>query len=431
MIYVLFILLIIFTWLTYSYKKDIFHPICLICLSFCFSVFCAVLNIDNWGINLSESTVFLIISGIISFILPSIFTKKPKKCEKKPIENSEIYVSKNILKFFLFIQFIFLILFIIWMKNYFGSLSNIFNSNLMTEFRFEKSFNQAIEFPWYINQGIKFSKAFVYVITFIYINNSVVNRLKKQKNKHKILLNLSIIMYALQTILTGGRSELILYIIFVSSLYFFIYNHYNKKSGTKIGANSLKILFIIALVLYAFSASRTLVGRTSEDDPVSYISKYFGGSIQLFDDYIKNPAPKSQIFGKETFYSVNKFLGQLKIINADYTIHLEFRNPNGVGLGNVYTAFRRMYQDFGLFGIITLNLIHGTIMALWYKKIYSSPKITFSLQLILYFILLHTVVLMPFSDFFFSTALSINYVNTIIYMLIIIFILKKYNLNIR
>lgn len=317
------------------------------------------------------------------------------------------------------------------MKNYLGGFTNILNSSIMMEFRFDRSFNQTIEYPWYISQGIKFSKAFVYVITFIYINNSVVNKEKKERIKNRLFIRLSILMYFIQTIITGGRSELILYVIYTISLYFYIYSYYTKKNGTRIGKNSLKIIILLAFILYLFSISRVLVGRSSEDGTISYISKYFGGSIQLFDAYIKNPFPKSQIFGKEIFYGINKFLGQIGVIDANYTLHLEFRSPNGVGLGNVYTAFRRMYQDFGLIGLIILNFIHGIIMGLWYKRIYSSSKIKFSLSLILYFMVLHTVVLMPFSDFFFSTFLSVNYINIIIYLIIIIFIFKKYNLKIR
>ena len=428
MIYFLFASLIVLSWITYQFKKDIFHPACLICFSFCFSVFCAILNVESWGIDLSIITVELILVGILSFVFSSIFIKNRRETT---VKISEIYISKNIAIIFLFMQTIFLGLFILWMKNYLGSFTNIFNSSIMMEFRFDRSFNQMIEYPWYISQGIKFSKAFVYFMTFIYINNSIVNKENKEKIKGRSLIRLSILMYFIQTIMTGGRSELILYVIYAISLYSYIYNHHTKKNGTRIGKNLLKIIALLAFTLYLFSASRVLVGRSSEDGMISYISKYFGGSIQLFDAYVKNPIPKSQIFGKEIFYGINKFLNQIGVINANYTLHLEFRSPNGVGLGNVYTAFRRMYQDFSFIGLIILNSIHGIVMGLWYKRIYSSPKVKFGLNLILYFMVLHTVVLMPFSDFFFSTFLSINYINIIIYIIIIIFVFKKYNLKIR
>lgn len=429
LIYVLFALTIIILCFTYFIKKDIFHPACLISLSFCFSIFCAILNIENWKINLSSSTVEIILIGLLSFVMPSIFIgiKKKKKIDLSEI--IEIKISKSFTIIFLTLQFLFLILYIFWMKNYMGGFSKLFNLSSMTKFRFARSFDQTINYPSYISQGIKFSKALVYILTYIFINNTILKKTKKEKIRINFSVVLSILMFVIQTFITGGRSELILFLIYTITLYFYLYNFYNEKSGTKIGKNLIKLVLFVIFVLYLFSITRTLVGRTSNDGFISYISRYFGGSIQLFDKYLKNPIKKSSIFGKETFYGINKFLGQLGLINENYTMHLEFRSSNGVELGNVYTAFRRMYQDFGILGIIILNFIHGTIMSCYYKKIYSSDKVKLSLGIIFYFMLLHTIILMPFSDFFYSTVLSINYLNIIFYMIVIMFFLKKYELK--
>jgi wzy len=431
LIYVLFVLTIIILCFTYSVKKDIFHPTCLISLSFCFSIFCAILNVENWKINLSSLTVEIIIIGLLSFILPSLFIKVKKDKKMELNELKEIKISKGFTFIFLMAQFLLLVLHITWMEKYMGGFSNLFDLSLMKKFRFEKSFDQTIDYPFYINQGIKFSKALVYILTYVFINNAIFKCTKKKKIKIEFSVVLSILMFVIQTFVTGGRSELILFLIYFVSLYFYLYNFYNEKNGTRIGKNLIKIVLVVILVLYLFSITRTLVGRTSNDGFISYISRYFGGSIQLLDQYLKYPVPKSSIFGKETFYGINKFLGQLGLINEKYTIHLEFRSSNGIELGNVYTAFRRMYQDFGIFGIIILNVIHGTIMSCCYKKIYSSDKVRLSLGVIFYFMLLHTIILMPFSDFFYSTVLSINYLNIIFYMIIIMFVLKKYELKLR
>ena len=211
---------------------------------------------------------------------------------------------------------------------------------------------------------------------------------------------------------------------------FTINNYYSNKNGTLLGKNLIKIAIIMLIVLYLFSFTRTLVGRTSKDNFIDYISRYFGGSIQLFDMYLENPTPKSNIWGKETFFGINKFLSQIGVINANYTLHLEFRSSNGVSLGNVYTSFRRMIQDFGVSGLIILNFLFGIIMTCYYNFIKNSKSIDkISLKYIFYFMILHSVVLTPFSDFFFSTILSINYLNIAFYMIIISFVLRKIKIN--
>lgn len=431
LIYVLFVLTIILLCFTYFIKKDIFHPACLISLTFCFSIFCAILNINNWKVNLSSMTVEIMIIGLLSFVIPSLFISIKKKKSGEPQEFKEIKLSKSFTLIFVLLQFVFLMLYVLWMKNYMGGFSKLFDLSSMTKFRFERSFDQTIDYPSYISQGIKFSKALVYILTYVFINNFIISKVKKEKTKFSYSVLFSVLMFTIQTFITGGRSELILFLIYIVALYFYLYNFYNGKSGTRIGKNFIKIVLVVICVLYLFSVTRTLVGRTSNDGFISYISRYFGGSIQLFDLYLKNPIEKSSIFGKETFYGINKFLGQLGLIDANYTMHLEFRSSNGVELGNVYTAFRRMYQDFGIAGIIILNFIHGFIMSVYYKRIYSSSKIKLGLGIIFYFMLLHTIILMPFSDFFYSTILSINYLNICFYMIIIMFILKKYDLKLR
>ena len=69
MIYLLFVLLIVILALSYMFTKDIFSPPCMICESYVLAVFCAILNIDKWGISLHEKTVYLILYGVLLFVL--------------------------------------------------------------------------------------------------------------------------------------------------------------------------------------------------------------------------------------------------------------------------------------------------------------------------------------------------------------------------
>lgn len=431
MIYVLLIGIIILFIVSYFVSRDVFHPMCLICLAFFLSVFCAILNIQNWEINLSIKTTMIILVGLISFIIPGIILYKKNNNSNNKIENANIIkYSKFIILLLLSIQVIFLGLYILWMAKYLGGIGNLFNSNSMTQFRYDISFNQTISYPEYISQGIKYSKALIYIYSFIEIHNVILAKYKKSKYKISFFYIISLILFFIQTFISGGRSELILLMIAIVAYIFTINNYYSNKNGTLLGKNLIKIAIIMLIVLYLFSFTRTLVGRTSKDNFIDYISRYFGGSIQLFDMYLENPTPKSNIWGKETFFGINKFLSQIGVINANYTLHLEFRSSNGVSLGNVYTSFRRMIQDFGVSGLIILNFLFGIIMTCYYNFIKNSKSIDkISLKYIFYFMILHSVVLTPFSDFFFSTILSINYLNIAFYMIIISFVLRKIKIN--
>ena len=45
--------------------------------------------------------------------------------------------------------------------------------------------------------------------------------------------------------------------------------------------------------------------------------------------------------------------------------NLEFRQSNGVAIGNVYGAIRRYYNDFGIGGVIVLQMIASTFLILF------------------------------------------------------------------
>lgn len=427
MIYLLLFTIIVLFLISYFVVRDIFHPVCLMCLTFSLSVFCAILNIEKWTIDLSGKTILIIIIGIISFLIPGLIAyKKFKTTDDRVKDSNYIKYNQTIMFILVIIQLIILLLFALWTANNIGGISKIFDISAMSKYRFEKSFDQEINMPSYISQGIKFTKALIYIFSFIEIHNKILSNKRNEKKKINILYILSLIMFAIQTILSGGRSDLVILFISILTMIFMFDCYYSNKAGVKLGKNIVKIIIVTALLLYVFSITRTLVGRTADDNFIDYVTRYFGGPIELFDLYIKNPIAKSDIFGKETLFGINKFLGQIGIIDFPYTLHLEFRSVNGEVLGNVYTCFRRFYQDFGYFGVISLNLLFGWIMTKYYNNIKNSKAIgKLSIYNIFYFMIIHCVILAPFSDFFYSTVLSINYINIVIYMLIIIILLIK------
>ena len=74
-IYELLIVIVILWIFVIIINKDLFSPSSLLCLSYIFAVICAIYNIDNWKINLHYNTFFVIVIGIISFLLSSFIFK--------------------------------------------------------------------------------------------------------------------------------------------------------------------------------------------------------------------------------------------------------------------------------------------------------------------------------------------------------------------
>jgi len=156
-------------------------------------------------------------------------------------------------------------------------------------------------------------------------------------------------------------------------------------------------------VLALFSALRWLVGRTNGADFFSYITSYAGGSIQLFDLYLKNPAPSNGVFGQETFRGIVSAIGRHFDNSLTFSWQLEFRYSNGIMLGNVYTAFRYWIYDFGYVGWLIMLVLYAFIFTSLHKHVKThNPVGRFDAVLVVYAYIFSGLVMLPIQDVLFA-----------------------------
>ena len=134
----------------------------------------------------------------------------------------------------------------------------------------------------------------------------------------------------------------------------------------KIGAIALIVVFIAFYLLKYL----VRVGNTV-NSILDYIGYYAGGSVQNFNLYIQDPPASSKtIWGQESFMGIYSTLEKFKLVDLSGVYltnsNLEFRQSNGVAIGNVYGAIRRYYNDFGIGGVIVLQMIASTFFNTFY-----------------------------------------------------------------
>jgi oligosaccharide repeat unit polymerase len=225
--------------------------------------------------------------------------------------------------------------------------------------------------------------------------------------------------------------QLIKLSIFIVLVYFLLTKKSKGWNKRVKGSTIFKIALGAIAVLVLFVAVRTFVGRSNAEDPFYYITKYAGGSIQLLDLFIKNPISESSIWGKETFYAMYKFLGP-KLGHSDwvYVFAKEFRRSNGVALGNVYTALRCYYYDFGYIGCIICTGIVGFVFSIVYANIHRNKlKNGVDMRLFLYAYLSYSYCL--FSVNYYFDYLNFGFIKYIIFMYLIRWFLLKFKLSLK
>lgn len=432
------LVVIIFLWiLVIINSKDLFSPSSILCLSYILAIICAIYNIDNWRINLHYNTFWIIIIGIISFLISSwIYKVCGKLRNKRFITKKLLYIKVKKYKLLIlnFISFVIFFLYTIFFIKAIGGISAFSNlSSAMAIYRSKTLFQNMTLIPSWINFLTKICRAIAYIYTYILINNVIISKhnADKEKQKNKFSYFFGIIVYLPLTLMSGGRYDLIVYILYLITIFSILYTIENKKrlQPHKI----LKIGIALFLILIAFSSYKGLVGRESESTTLDYITEYFGGSIQILDIYMQEPHYEADYFGQETFAGIRKLLYQFKILDEQGISEdaMEFRTIyNDKVIGNVYTGFRKPYHDFGIIGVILLQIVQAFIFnRIYYNCFYKLEKSEISFNIILSGTLVFCLALHSYSEAFYSTVLSFNYAIFFIMILIIIKFLTKIELR--
>ncbi len=431
LLYLMCVIILLFLIFSLIITKDIFSPPSIICESYLIAILCTIYNVKLWDFELHLNTFFIMLLGLLSFIIPSFLMVKQKSIKNTNIDKNTISLIKYPKSTMMLLNVIAFIIFVIYMFYFFkaiGSFSNFTEFSQKMEIYRENTQFLGVEYiPTLVNFFSKFCRAFAYINIYILINNILYCKFYKIKINNIFNNLFSIILYIPLTLTSGARFDLIIF--FISSLIMFaiLYKKiYCKNLNIK---KVIKITLLIFVILLFFSQSRTLVGRTSKSDTMTYITNYFGGGIACFDMYMQDTKVKTDILGQELFFGINKFLGQLNIISVNNeSDSMKFRISNsGVLIGNIYTGFRKMHHDFGVAGILFFQII----LALIFNKLYYSIlnkeilKSDLSLKILIYSSIIYCLVLHSFSEFFYSSVLSFNYLAIFIMMIFIKFVLKK------
>ena len=374
-LYFLVIVLLFLTLFNYIVSgKDLIHPCFIICLSFFVSACSAVYNVKIWNIQLSATTFFLIVLSLSAGTVGCILGVKlkaisGKKKNVKEISFIEVDGWKCIVLFCfgLFTSYLYYrdIMRIISSLSIGGggwtaAIGAYRSNSLFAAGDAEMSVSSLTSNLYQVFRAV--ASVFAYILA-----NNIVYAGKKGLQL-KILF--PVIVYIACSILTGGRMPVLKLIVCFAVCYLIILR--KKRKTRRIVSTKLigRILAIGCGILFMFSQVRTLVGRDSELDFMSYITMYTGGSIELLDLFVKDPLPASNIWGKETFYSIYASLA--RIMNRtewSYSFAKEFRMSNGITVGNVYSALRCFYYDYGFLGCILSTFIVCFVLASIYKTV--------------------------------------------------------------
>ena len=430
LIYILFfVFLVLMIGSYFLFKKDIIEPAIIFTIAYTISTFCAMVNVEYWNIDLKLETFLILLFGgvefiAISYLIHRLYEKKYKEVDGNKIEGKKIKIAKWKVVLIIIYDIIVIVLLInsiLDIAKQFGEYSSF--SEALSIFRDNTSYDVKTNLPKIISILLKPIYATAYIFMFIYLNNIIYENQKTIKNiLSKTIYLVPVVLYIVECLVQSNRLSIITLILAGFIMYIILL--YQKQSWKKkISLKSIMILAMVAVIgLIVFYFSARLIGRKVSKNAFQYITMYCGGSIECFDLYLEQPVEKSNIIGYETFTYLIRNLNDYNIIKLDKTptAHLEWRYSDKVMVGNVYTAYRRWIQDFGILGAIVLQALMAIFYNVYYNKIkYVNKKSVWNnIFIIIYSIFAYSLFTHPIDSTLYSFTLRLAWITQTVTLII-------------
>lgn len=411
----------LFTVMYVATKKDICSPGVLFTGSFFMATVAAALNTKYWGVDLCFTTMLIILVGVLSFIITELFIRtiyanRGMKPSVLDWENTEVSISPGKLLFMSLLSI--LVVYLQYkeiMRIYVYADSYYINLGIMTAYKNALLNEQEItEWVEQLTKVVTVS-GYIYVFVIIY-NYFFCDHWVRKSVRYVVPLGAYIVLCFLR----GGRGSFILLAAFsICIIYYFIKQKNNWSSFVSDSFIRKAVMFIAIFFLF-FYFSKGLVGRVSEEGFFEYMTKYIGGSIELLDLYIKNPKDGTDIFLSNTIPGFYNSIRKIGIVDIPVLqISYEFRSSTtNILIGNVYSCFRRYYQDLQWIGVIVFPMIMSWIYNVVYIKIKRSRYISHRLifTMFIYASNIGLLVMQGMEDLFFTSKFSIGYLIEVIFL---------------
>lgn len=200
--------------------------------------------------------------------------------------------------------------------------------------------------------GTAISQGIGYVFLYYYMYNKIINK------RIYVYCLLPVLGYVCVLMTGTGRTGLMSLILCVlAQQYIFLKNGLLRFSGIDFIKNA--VIFILFLVIVFYSYGYFL--RGSDHTLADYFVSYFSISIYGLDHVLEFPWECNGQFGEYIFSNYYYYIN--KIFDMNYFIpehHLPFFGWKN-GQSNIFTAILLPFIDFGIIGLVFMNIIIGAV----------------------------------------------------------------------
>ena len=430
MIWLLFLSLIVFTYINYKISScDIFNPGVIFSAMFLlFSFFCCLANFFI-GIDIEEIvTIAVILLGIGIFTFFNYVLGRRYEFKKMVVKKCEITSLWGVIGIIVLILDIYIEYnYIMTFSAAYGLASDFFEA--MVQYKIITTLKDAdailVPSPWYRGFFITIGSCFAYFSIYVFFQKKICN------DKFSIIYGSVILLYSIFSLMGGGRSETFRVVTACIFIWYFFYR-IHKGEHFNIRPVFLKIIFLLSAVSLFFISFIYIVGRSQADMDFEAVAMsmfiYAGAPIFNLDIYLQNPWKQVHgIFGELTFVRFISWLGmKMGDTSLIYEFDIPFLSYQNYNLGNVYTTFYPFIYDFGFLGaIILIGIMAVTCIWLHNKTNFVSISSNgLSIYIICYAYLVNDIIMSPFAARFYESIVNVGTLHRWIELLFLVKIVE-------
>ena len=406
------------------FRGNFCSPAILFTVGFWLSALWAWIFQDKWGGFQNPALLVLVSIGTISFSLGCLVVKIVYALDHPVIKPAQLYaikISKYKLYLYLLLE-VFIAIITIYVV-----LRNVSSRNLLTaigQYYNANKYNRLVYVPSYLKVMQYFNISGVLLAGYIAINNKVC------KKKNHFVLYLIIVFGMMISLLQGIRNTFFLFIISGVVMFYLLHGASTGWKSNFNLSNLPKIIFFAGIIIILFQITTMATGRSSNEFTfVETLSTYVGSPLKNLELYLSEKHAPSQVFGgqtlRQTYLKLYESTGNLKynVISL-----YEYRWIGKTGLGNVYTILMPLCQDFGFIGTSVILFAIGAVSEWMYERLQRYKNIAgINYGIIIYAYCAFSIFFSFFSNKYFEMVVSVAFV----YILISLFIIKKFFANVK
>ena len=397
----------------------------------------AVFYVDDWSLNFSDMTMWVLFSGTATFFIVSQLTQVFFSKSHFIVQGGPVYRSRtrrniantpkiNIERWKLLVLLAFQLFVIAWTLQCLSKIGGASLGQNIYRYRMAMRSGNNVEivaFPVILRLMRTFCASSSYIFGYILAHGFIY-----KYRQHRILLISNYFLGIICSLTSGARGTAVTILFATLVQAYFIHGratNWKRKLPLK---TTMIAIVIVLVIVFTFQMVGNVIGRNNDNNFNEYLSVYLSAELKNLDIFVREGNFGSDITTCYTIADAVSLAGNvLGIPSWVHKYYNPFRFVNGHSLGNVSTTFYANVHDGGIPAVILFSAIMAFLSQIAYLRCRKVKKQLIDFSILVYPYIFYTLLFSFFSNKFYELVFHSIFIQTCLCWWALRFFLTKVN----